>query len=110
MKCPEIKGLEFSERSKQAIAQIKDIEDLGSMLTTAVAASQITTIFVGNNAAVSTINLASTDFIQFSNAMNGAALIPRSALFTIAATTSWKVADNKEKQFWKAVAKGCKVQ
>lgn len=42
--------------------------------------------------------------------MNGAALIPRSALFTIAATTSWKVADNKEKQFWKAVAKGCKVQ
>lgn len=28
MKCPEIKGLEFSERSKQAIAQIKDIEDL----------------------------------------------------------------------------------
>lgn len=110
MKCPEIKGLEFSERSKKAILKIKEIKEVGELLAYSVAAGQVATIFVGNNAAVSSINVASTDFIQFSSAMNGVSLIVREKIHTRAVLTWSKVSDSKEKQFWKAIAKGCKVQ
>ncbi|PAY00904.1 hypothetical protein CKO50_13045 [Pseudoalteromonas sp. HM-SA03] len=110
IKCPEIKGLEFSERSKKAILKIKEIKEVGELLAYSVAAGQVATIFVGNNAAVSSINVASTDFIQFSSAMNGVSLIVREKIHTRAVLTWSKVSDSKEKQFWKAIAKGCKVQ
>lgn len=107
MKCPTIKNLTLSPRSHEAIRNIKRIKGFYQKLPSQLAGSQMSIIFTGNSAAVSSINLAATDFDLFGRAMEAAGSIPRKEVKKVAKLTAIRINNPPEKAFWMAIINGC---
>ncbi|MCH8506591.1 MAG: hypothetical protein LAT50_20075 [Ectothiorhodospiraceae bacterium] len=111
MDCPTIDGLEFSERSRKAIARIRKIEHLSNALAGAMAGGVIVTIFAGNNALVTSYNVATQDWTTFAEAMHAIPDVQRNRIELVAAQEVFAHAsDPKQRQFWRAVHNGCRIQ
>lgn len=109
MECPTIQHLTFSKRSKEALDEIKRIKSLSNLLSTFLVSGTLSTIFLGANSASSTYSVYSTDFETLTKAMNSVPVFTRSLIEKIAGRTQMYITNPKEKQFWKAVYLGCKV-
>jgi len=109
MKCPTIHQLTFSQRSKESLDEIKRIKSLSNLLSTFLVSGTLSTIFLGANSATATYSVYSTDFETLTKAMKAVPVLTRSLIEKIAGRTQMYSTNPKEKQFWKAVYLGCKV-
>jgi hypothetical protein len=109
MKCPTIHQLTFSQRSKESLEEIKRIKSLSNLLSVSLVTGTLSTIFLGANSATASYSLNSTDFVTLTKAMKSVPVLTRSLIERIAAKTHMYSTNPKEKQFWKAVYLGCKV-
>jgi len=109
MKCPEISDLEFSERGKLAIKEIRRIKQVNQWLNAAIVGGTFANIFAGNGLIKSHYNLTQTDFDSFNSALKASPSIARKTIETISGLQAIKAKSNKERQFWKAVYKGCEA-
>jgi hypothetical protein len=109
MKCPTIKHLIFSPQSQKAFEEIKRIKHLSNLLSNFLVSGTLSTIFLGANSTTATYSVYSTDFEVLTRAMMAVPIITRNRIETIAGDTQMTVRNQKEKQFWKAVYLGCKV-
>ena len=91
MSCPEIDDLEFSERGKLAVKEIRRIKEINQWLSATITVGTFANIFAGNGIIKSHYNLTQTDFDAFSTALKSSPSI------------------SKERQFWKAVYNGCEA-
>lgn len=109
MKCPDIDSLEFSERGKLAIKEIRRIKDLNQWLSITIVGGTFANIFAGNGMIKSDYNLKQTDFDKFAEGLKSSPNVARNIIDRISKYESIKAKTNKERLFWKAVAKGCKA-
>jgi hypothetical protein len=80
MKCPTIVKLEFSERGKAAINEIRRIKELNQWLSSTLTVGTFANIFLGNGLIKSDYNLRQTDFDLFAKTLKSS---PRIAVATI---------------------------
>ncbi|WP_199611009.1 hypothetical protein [Flocculibacter collagenilyticus] len=73
------------------------------------AVGMVANLFVGNGAIKSTFSVYSNDFRTFTSAMMEAPSIARKRVWDISGRMALKIQDSKEKQFWKAIHYGCKL-
>ncbi len=109
MKCPTIQNITFSTQSKKSLKEIKQMKKLSNLLSKFLVSGTLSTIFLGANSASATYSVHSTDFEALTRAMIAVPIITRSRIESIAGETQMMVMNQKEKQFWKAVYLGCKV-
>lgn len=107
MACPDIKGLKFSLKSREALADIKRVKELADTLAMGLAASTFINIFAGSNALMSSYNIASTDWKTWSLAMRGIPEILRERIRNIAGQAAYDNPFGTENKFWSAIAEGC---
>jgi len=109
MKCPTIQHITFSKQSKESLNEIKRLKNLSNLLSTFLVSGTLSTIFLGANSATATYSIYSTDFVTLTRAMRAVPVLTRSLIEKTAGRTHMSVTNPKEKQFWKAVYLGCKV-
>lgn len=107
MKCPEIKELKFSLRSKQAITEIKRKKELANVLTGALGAATVFNIFASHGALKSSYDIYGADWKLFSQAMSSIPEILRKEIWKIAGEAALDHPFGSEHKFWEAVADGC---
>lgn len=109
MRCPEIDDLEFSERGKLAVKEIRRIKEINQWLSATITVGTFANIFAGNGVIKSHYNLTQTDFDAFSTALKSSPSIARKTIETISGLQVIKAKTSKERQFWKAVYNGCEA-
>lgn len=100
MRCPDIDNLEFSERGKMAVKEIRRIESLNKWLSVAIVGGTFANIFAGNGVIKSGYNLSQTDFDKFSKGLKSAPEIAKRTIHNIAKWEQVKAKTNKERLFW----------
>ena len=109
MKCPTIHHITFSPQSQKALDEIKRIKHLSNLLSNFLVSGTLSTIFLGAHPVAATYSVYSTDFEALTRAMTAVPVLTRSLIEKIAGRTHMHLKNHKEKQFWKAVYLGCKV-
>lgn len=109
MECPNLGEIKFSQISLDAIEDIRRRQRLSGSLVVAIGAGHIINIFFGNGLLESTYSLYSTDFELMSKGMKSAPLLVRDAIESVAEMAYLSVPTHKEREFWRAVASGCKT-
>ncbi|MGO3391795.1 hypothetical protein ACT3S9_19835 [Pseudoalteromonas sp. AOP31-A2-14] len=107
MICPDISDLEFSERGKLAVKEIRRIKGVNQWLSSAIVVGTFANIFAGNGMIKSHYNLTQTDFNSFNKALRDSPSIARQTIKTISGLQAIRAKTSKERQFWKAVYNGC---
>ncbi|MAL98250.1 MAG: hypothetical protein CL583_07335 [Alteromonadaceae bacterium] len=109
MECPSIINLKFNDRDVEALEAIRKIERNGSMLEKVVPVGVMAKIFLGNNSAQASYNIASTDWVLFTQSMNSIRPMVRRRVSDIAKLQRLRHnLSPKQRQFWEAVDKGCR--
>ncbi len=109
MQCPTIDHVEFSQRSQDAIEEIRKVERFSMSLQRVAVGGVVLNIFAGNNSLQSSYAITSTDFVALSKALASIPSIARRRISNIAQESAFYVNDLDEKQFWSAVVAGCKL-
>ncbi|WP_193051260.1 hypothetical protein [Pseudoalteromonas undina] len=107
MICPDISELEFSERGKLAVKEIKRIKYVNQWLSSAIVVGAFANIFAGNGMIKSHYNLTQTDFNSFNKALRDSTSIARKTIKTISGLQAIRAKTGKERQFGKAVYNDC---
>jgi len=107
MACPDIKGLKFSPKSREALADIKRVKELADTLAMALAAGVFINIFAGSNALTSSYNIRETDWKTWSQAMASIDKTLRKRIRDIAGLAAYDNPFGAENKFWSAIAEGC---
>lgn len=109
MRCPTISGLELDRNDEEALKKIRRITRAGEILKLALPAGVLTTIFLGSKPLTASYNIQSTDWVLFAKAMNSVSPIVRHQI-SLTAKTRLLRGDltDEQRQFWRAVAAGCK--
>ena len=109
MDCPVASSITFSPRSNQAIEEIRRIRQSVNALSVALSAGVLGNIFLGNSALDATYAIQGADFKKLSQAMSGMPILLRRRIMDEADRAALDVTNYHERQFWQAVAAGCKV-
>ena len=109
MRCFDIKDIEFSPMSVRAIKEIRRIKKLSTYLIAVTGTGHLATIFLGNGPIQASYSLYSTDFQLMTRAMAGVPAITRRLISDVAARTYLRSTDLKERQFWRTVYTGCRI-
>ena len=109
MECPSIDGITFNARSKEAINAIRRKKRVGKVMNPVIGAGTLVNIFAGNHPIEATYNLSSTDFRAMSQAMLAVPQITRNAIRQEAELAWYYSSNSKEKIFWNAVIRGCRL-
>lgn len=105
MECVSLTGIKFSPRSVEAIGEFRRKHRLARLLTGALPAGTMATIFVGNDALKASFSAFSSDFKVLAEAMKSVPDIERKVLSDIAQYAALDTAGS-ESLFWRQVAKG----
>ncbi|REL28351.1 hypothetical protein DXX93_18460 [Thalassotalea euphylliae] len=109
MKCPNIESIELSSESKASLKEIQKINELAPFLVKISGGGVMLNLFAGNGAIASTYSVYSHDFEAFTRAMTVVPKIARRRIWNISGLTMLKVKNYKERKFWQAIHKGCKL-
>ncbi|MCF6364129.1 MAG: hypothetical protein L3J88_12475 [Gammaproteobacteria bacterium] len=111
-KCPNIFGLRFGKPSKEAIEDIQRIRELGDLLTGVVAGSAVVKIFLGRGVRTleAAYNISSYEWAAWAQAMGSIDRMTRRRIEFIAQAhiVDSPTLAGEEKEFWEAVAYGCR--
>ncbi len=77
MQCKSINGLKFDKKSIDAIEDIKRRNNLGAILSGALAIGTMANIFLGNGPLKSAYSISQADFEALAKAMSGLPIIQR---------------------------------
>ena len=109
-KCPELAGLEFSVRGRQAIQAIRAKQRLANVLAGIMAVTPLVEIFGGRGGLHSPLgigwNIAKNDWEEWAQTLAAVPLITRTAIRKIA-EDEYEPSSGKERDFWYAVMYGC---
>ncbi len=108
VRCPDIERITFSQRSQQAIEEIRKVDRFTMMLQRVTAGGVVMNIFAGNGPIETTYSLASTDFAAMAKAMSAMPEIARRRISNIAQESAFYTSSSAEKIFWNAVVDGCR--
>lgn len=109
MECPTVDRITFSKRSTQAIEEIRRVKKSANVLSIVFSAGVLGNIFLGNSALEVSYAVQGTDFKKFSKAMAEIPVLTRRRIMDEADRAAIDVTNYGERQFWQAVAAGCKV-
>ncbi|MCG7543637.1 hypothetical protein MHM93_05495 [Pseudoalteromonas sp. MM17-2] len=99
--------LEFSDRGKLAVKEIRRIKEINQWLSSTIVVGTFANIFAGNGIIKSHYNLTQTDFNSFNKALRDSPSIAKRTIKTISGLQAIRAKTSKERQFWKAVYNGC---
>lgn len=108
VRCPDIEQITFSQRSQQAIEEIRKVDRFTMTLQRVTAGGVVMNIFAGNGPIETTYSLASTDFAAMARAMSAMPEIARRRISNIAQESAFYTRNSAEKTFWNAVVDGCR--
>lgn len=109
MECPSIVDLQLSEKDLEALEAIRKVERNGDWLEKALPVGVLATIFLGNRAPEVSFNIASTDWVLFTQSMNSISPIVRRRVSDIAKMQRLRQGlTYQQRQFWEAVDNGCR--
>lgn len=109
MECPNIGEIKLSNRSIEAIDEIRRVRQVADTLAVALSAGIVANIFVGNGLLEASYTLYDTDFEQFAKSMKGIPAIAKKRVKDEADRAWLDVSNYKEKQFWRAISSGCEI-
>lgn len=110
MECPSLIGLELSNASKEGLAEIKNVVEIGKYLTYSTAFGQLGTIFLNSSPLEASYNIYNTDFEAFAKGLSAIPSITKKRIEQIAGHKWRNVSNYGEKKFWRAVYEGCKLK
>ncbi|AUJ70088.1 MULTISPECIES: hypothetical protein [Pseudoalteromonas] len=108
MRCPNITGLEFSKKNIENLEAVRDLTKNTDMLAQVFSIGTFAAIFVGNGPLVSQFNIANTDFAKMAEALGAVPKMKRHTISRISFSAYRNATSHKEREFWKALVKGCK--
>jgi xanthine dehydrogenase iron-sulfur cluster and FAD-binding subunit A len=109
MECPSIVNIRFSEKDLEALEAIRRAERNGEWLQKTLPVGVMATIFLGNKAPEASFNIASTDWVLFTQSMNSIGPMVRRRVGDIAKMQRLRQAlTYQQRQFWEAVDNGCR--
>lgn len=108
VRCPDIEQITFSQRSQQAIEEIRKVDRFTMTLQRVTAGGVVMNIFAGNGPIETTYSLASTDFAAMARAVCAMPEIARRRISNIAQESALYTSNSAEKTFWNAVVDGCR--
>jgi hypothetical protein len=109
MECPNIQEIAFSQTSIDTIKRIRSVKKNSLLLNNTIPIGHVMNIFFGNGVLKSSYNFYSTNFKAMGDAMSGLSDIAKRQIYNAAGMASLSVNDPKERQFWIAIANGCKI-
>ncbi|MDH4275513.1 MAG: hypothetical protein OEW08_10775 [Gammaproteobacteria bacterium] len=111
MQCPEIKGLSFDRSSLDAINQIREVQQLGDMLTVFLGTSVLAKIFIGREGFSKPLgvgwSISHYDWLLWSQSMRSVPNLVSRQVKDIAFDQYTKHLSGDEHEFWRAVMYGC---
>ncbi|HEB92161.1 MAG TPA: hypothetical protein ENI94_01565 [Gammaproteobacteria bacterium] len=100
--------LRFSEQSEKAIGRIKQIQGAANVLSGVLASSVLLEIFAGNRVLGSANNIRKKDWEIWAKAMRAVPNVVSREINFIAQEQLMKPLAMDERNFWRAVADGCR--
>ena len=110
MECPSLIGLELSNSSKEGLAEIKNVVEIGRYLTFSSALGRLGVIFLNSSPLEASYNIYSTDFEAFAKGLAAVPTITRKRIEQIAGHKWRDVSGYSEKKFWRAIYEGGKIK
>jgi hypothetical protein len=112
--CPRIDGLVFNEESIKAIEKIKAMRDNRKYLEKFLVGGTFVSIFTGSGPLQASYGVASTDWYYLAQALRAAPTFVRDRIrlqaeIMVVRLQGARQPDNKQLQFWMAVANGCEI-
>lgn len=109
MECPSIVNLRFSDKDWEALEAIRKAERNGDWLERALPVGVLTTIFLGNKSPEALFNIATTEWVLFTQSMNSISPMVRRRVSDIAKMQRLRQGLTfQQRQFWEAVDNGCR--
>lgn len=110
MECPSIHDLKFDQYGALAIEDIRDVYDFSKVLNPVLVAGTALNIFLGNKGIEAAYSFANTDFETLTKALMATPEITRARVYDIAMTAALSTSNRDQQLFFRAVAKGCRLQ
>lgn len=110
MDCPSINHLKFDQSGQMAIEDIRDIYDFSKVMGPVMVAGTALNIFLGNKGIEAAYSFASTDFETLGVVLMQLPEISRAKIYDTAMTAALRSSDRDQQMFFRAVAKGCRIQ
>ncbi len=107
MQCPSINGIQFSKSGVKSLEELKQMIKNSGYLAKAVGYGTLVNIFLGNGVLKSSYNIANTDLSLMADGLKSIPDITRNRVKLISYMAWSNSVSYKEKQFWKAIHKGC---
>lgn len=108
MECKPVRNLKLDSKDREALKTIRKAQRNGKMLEIIMPAGVMATIFLGNNSAETTFNIATTDWARFAKSMQAIGPMVRR---TINQTAQLQLLrhelSTKQRQFWRNIRNGC---
>lgn len=110
MACPDISMLRFSDQSKKAIERIKQIQGAANVLSSMLGGSVLLKIFAGHRIQLqgSAHNIVQKDWELWAQAMRAVPNMVSREINIIAQEQAMQSLAMDERNFWRAVADGCR--